>query len=250
MDEKGVTIPSQRRYITYYDTTIRRELSYKPVKLYLRYIVLDPVPNFNSQVYIQFTVKQRRREKDYESKMYSLPRRTDHRQYQMAVEPPLLLSEDVKIEFTTKPRFGDIFGQHSKKIQQLAKGDKAFHFWLNTFFVDQELQGSLAHDLTASNPIATSTDGSNDSLSHHVHHASGSSEDSDDVPLMHSNIVTFALGSGSGCDDRGSSGGSNPASRQNSVLSSTTTAEETTNLMKHASISDDYLLQERRGQVN
>jgi phosphatidylinositol-3,4,5-trisphosphate 3-phosphatase and dual-specificity protein phosphatase PTEN len=48
MDEKGVTIPSQRRYIHYYDRLLRQELVYKTVKLYLRTIVLDPVPAFKN----------------------------------------------------------------------------------------------------------------------------------------------------------------------------------------------------------
>ena len=48
MDEKGVTIPSQRRYIHYYDRLLRRGLVYKTVKLYLRCIVLDPVPAFKN----------------------------------------------------------------------------------------------------------------------------------------------------------------------------------------------------------
>ena len=47
-DKKGVTIPSQRRYIHYYDRLLNRGLVYKSVKLYLRCIVLDPVPCFTN----------------------------------------------------------------------------------------------------------------------------------------------------------------------------------------------------------
>jgi phosphatidylinositol-3,4,5-trisphosphate 3-phosphatase/dual-specificity protein phosphatase PTEN len=47
-DKKGVTIPSQRRYIHYYDRLLNRGLVYKSVKLYLRCIVLDPVPYFTN----------------------------------------------------------------------------------------------------------------------------------------------------------------------------------------------------------
>ena len=47
-NEKGVTIPSQRRYINYYERILKTpHLKYQPVYLYLRTIVLDPVPNFN-----------------------------------------------------------------------------------------------------------------------------------------------------------------------------------------------------------
>ncbi len=130
-----------------------------------------------------------------------------------------------------------------------------FHFWLNTFFVDQQLQGSLAHDLTGSNPIFTSTDNdSNENLSarSHMHHASGSSEDSDDIPFTRSGngVVTFDIGGGVLVGAGGGGGSSNPASRQNSVLCShPSSTEEVTNLVKHASISDDFLLQERKVRV-
>jgi hypothetical protein len=43
-----VTIPSQRRYIHYYDRLLQRSLVYQSVKLYLRCIVLDPVPYFTN----------------------------------------------------------------------------------------------------------------------------------------------------------------------------------------------------------
>ena len=116
-------------------------LKYQPVYLYLRTLVLDPVPNFNTppfgggvdscylQVkylrntlsltlfprqhlwflfifslnsYLQFTVHQRLRTQPYVSEWY-LIRRGD-RQSCLEVDPPLLLREDVKIEFHVKPR--------------------------------------------------------------------------------------------------------------------------------------------------
>ena len=33
---KGVTIPSQKRYINYYDVSLRNKLTYSSVKMYLR----------------------------------------------------------------------------------------------------------------------------------------------------------------------------------------------------------------------
>ena len=52
--------------------------------------------------------------------------------------------------------------------------------------MDKEIEGSLAHDLTVSNPIADQVGGS------HQHHASGSSEDSsaEDVPLRLSSTTS------------------------------------------------------------
>merc|ERR1711981_826257 len=108
-----------------------KDLKYQPVYLYLRTLVLDPVPNFNTvpfggavdSCYLQFTVTQRLRPQPYVSEWY-LIRRGD-RQSCLEVDPPLLLREDVKIEF---------------------------HFWLNTFFVDSEFGFSgmtgLAHQVT------------------------------------------------------------------------------------------------------
>ena len=46
-DCKGVTIPSQRRYVDYYSTMIRSSLQYSPVKMYLTSIVIDPLPQLS-----------------------------------------------------------------------------------------------------------------------------------------------------------------------------------------------------------
>ena len=50
-DCKGVTIPSQRRYVDYYATMAQswrqpgpESLQYNPVKMYLTSIVIDPLP--------------------------------------------------------------------------------------------------------------------------------------------------------------------------------------------------------------
>ena len=161
----------------------REGLKYKPVKLYLKDIVLDPMPNFsNAQSYVYFEVTQRGRRETYVSRHILC--RKNERTVSLSVNPPLLLSEDVKIEFISKPKFGETFFGKTKPMQNLAKGEKMFHFWLNTFFVDMELDGGLAHDLTETGPIGDGRGGPGGPL-HHVHHASGSSEDSsaDDIPL-------------------------------------------------------------------
>ncbi|KOX80046.1 Phosphatidylinositol 3,4,5-trisphosphate 3-phosphatase and dual-specificity protein phosphatase PTEN [Melipona quadrifasciata] len=46
-DRKGVTIPSQRRYVDYYATLVQEKLNYEPVTLFLRKIQLDPAPIFH-----------------------------------------------------------------------------------------------------------------------------------------------------------------------------------------------------------
>ena len=44
-DQKGVTIPSQQRYVDYYAALVSEGLSYNPVKMYLTSIVIDPLPH-------------------------------------------------------------------------------------------------------------------------------------------------------------------------------------------------------------
>ena len=102
------------RYITYYDTMLRRSLEYKPVKMYLKDIVLDPMPFFtnSSQYYIYFEVRQRSR-KPYEFKL--TPARKGDRNVSLSINPPLLLTEDTKFEFFTKAKFEThIFNANSK----------------------------------------------------------------------------------------------------------------------------------------
>jgi len=253
-DQKGVTIPSQRRYITYYDAMNRRGLEYKPVKLYLRDIVLDPAPNFTGQTNVFVEVTQRGRREPYISKHVAC--RKNDRSVSISINPPLLLSEDVKFEFSSKPKF-DI------KLSR----DKLFHFWLNTFFVDMELEGGLAHDLTGHTPIVCDDSGSGRG---HVHHASGSSEDSstDDIPLK---PPSSSNGSGAGhcvtfreqpalLRENGSSNAHRQTSMPIGPLGNGNAVNAAQNdqpasevaaayLMKNASISDEHL-QDRRKRQN
>ena len=58
-DQKGVTIPSQRRYVDYYAALVSKGLGYNPVKMYLTSIVIDPFPHLRlaqQEGYIQFEV--------------------------------------------------------------------------------------------------------------------------------------------------------------------------------------------------
>ena len=217
----------------------RRGLEYKPLKLYLKDIVLNGLPNFTSQTYISVEVKQRGRRDPYVSRGV-LTRKGDQTAT-LSINPPLLLSEDVKFEFFAKPQ-SFFFGSNQKLQKNFqnnfpVKPNELFHFWLNTFFVDMVLEGGLAHDLTGDDPILRKPTGSQA----HVHHASGSSEDSsaDDLPLTgarNGHHVTFE---------------NNSAFRQTSVPvtdQSKLNAENLSNLIKHASISDEHLLQEKRGR--
>ena len=112
--------------------------------------------NYNINIFLYITGR-----KPYEYKL--TPARKGDRNVSLSINPPLLLSEDTKFEFYYKAKYETHIFNANSKLQKWAKGEKAFHFWLNTFFVDMEIEGCLAHDLTGSNPIEAS--GS------HVHHA-------------------------------------------------------------------------------
>ena len=45
---KGVTIPSQRRYVLYYGHMLRKQLSYIPTMVLLKAITIHAIPNFNA----------------------------------------------------------------------------------------------------------------------------------------------------------------------------------------------------------
>ena len=83
-------------------------LKYKPVYLYLKDIVLDPMPNFsNAKAYVYFEVTQQGRQKTYVS--WHILCRKNERTVSLSVNPPILPLEDMKIEFISKPKFGETF---------------------------------------------------------------------------------------------------------------------------------------------
>ena len=51
---KGVTIPSQRRYVQYYSHALRNSLTYTPTMVLLRGIELNTVPNFQNGTSSEF----------------------------------------------------------------------------------------------------------------------------------------------------------------------------------------------------
>ncbi|CAG0882877.1 unnamed protein product [Darwinula stevensoni] len=124
---KGVTIPSQRRYVEYYSMLIRNSLIYRPVSLLLHAVELFPVPTYNSQggCSAQFNIWQSGTSspfKLYSSKTLEARRNAGY----LHVELPLqvTLCGDIKFEFFNKTK--------------MMKKEKMFQFWFNTFFVDEE----------------------------------------------------------------------------------------------------------------
>jgi len=147
---KGVTIPSQRRYINYYDVSLRHSLQYSSVKMYLRTVVVDYVPSLGTSdtYYLQFEVHSPTiRKEAFVSPWY--PVKAKDRLVKLEWKGhPLLVADDVRIEFNAKP-------------YKVGPSKKEFHFWLNTFFFDKDFSDShLAHEVVitqrnASQPVTT-----------------------------------------------------------------------------------------------
>lgn len=118
MNEKGVTIPSQRRYVEYYSEMISRELIYHPETLLLHSIRFETLPYLNNLnpffVVSQLKVKIFTSNSDIVNKSmegtvtFDLPK-------------PLILCGDIKVEFFNR--------------KSVVGKEKLLHFWFNTFFV-------------------------------------------------------------------------------------------------------------------
>lgn len=118
MNEKGVTIPSQRRYVEYYAEMLSRNLEYRPETLLLHSIRFDTLPYLSTLnpffVVNQLKVKVFQSNSDIVNKSmegtvtFDLPQ-------------PLPICGDMKVEFFNR--------------KTVVGKEKLFHFWFNTYFV-------------------------------------------------------------------------------------------------------------------
>lgn len=126
-DCKGVTIPSQLRYVNYYANIVQGKLKYMPVSLYINTIVLEPPPIFaGGQGCICFSISQQNADqlkrgkkcsKVFKSDIYEVKRGSPR--VEIVLDSCSPITGDIKVEF------------FNKKIRK----ERQFQFWFNTFFV-------------------------------------------------------------------------------------------------------------------
>ncbi|XP_071808631.1 phosphatidylinositol 3,4,5-trisphosphate 3-phosphatase and dual-specificity protein phosphatase PTEN-like [Asterias amurensis] len=120
MNGKGVTIPSQKRYVQYYGDLVFKQLEYKPTTLLLRQIRLETIPMISGGTCSpSFTIYQQK-VKIFTSQTNEGVKRKE-KTIECTLPQPVPVCGDIRIEFYHR--------------QNLLKKDKLFHFWFNTFFV-------------------------------------------------------------------------------------------------------------------
>eukprot|EP00730_Choanoeca_flexa_P004859 TRINITY_DN11822_c1_g1_i3.p2 TRINITY_DN11822_c1_g1~~TRINITY_DN11822_c1_g1_i3.p2 ORF type:complete len:374 (+),score=86.14 TRINITY_DN11822_c1_g1_i3:250-1371(+) len=126
MNGKGVTIPSQVRYVKYYGSHVLSQREFEPVPLLMKKIILHGIPDFNNGTCVpQFTLRHGPQTvRIFKSDWYEGITK-DQEEAVLEIKQSTVVCGDVKLEFIHRK------GASGK--------EKMFHLWFNTFFIENNL---------------------------------------------------------------------------------------------------------------
>jgi phosphatidylinositol-3,4,5-trisphosphate 3-phosphatase/dual-specificity protein phosphatase PTEN len=120
---KGVTIPSQIRFVHYYGRFLRENLVYKPRTVIMTHIKITGIPTVEHGTCAPFFSIRQGPEQDVTYTSHVFGGLAHQTEVILKLEPPQSICGDAKVEFFHKNK---------------AKNVKMFTFWFNSFFIEHD----------------------------------------------------------------------------------------------------------------